>query len=163
MSILLLALALFLSLLLIPLGLPGTWLMVICGLIYSYAVPHTGIGAVAIIGCVVIAFVAELLDIAMSGRYTRKYGGSRRGVWGAIIGGMIGAIVGVPVPVIGSVIGAFIGSFAGALVGEYSRGATHDVAARAASGAAIGRAMAMGLKAGAGCVIAAWLMAAAVF
>ena len=59
-------------------------------------------------------------------------------------------------------IGALAGSFAGALIGEYSRGATHHEAARAAKGAAIGRIAAMGIKAAAGCVIAVWLLAAAI-
>ena len=163
MPVLVLAVALFLALLSIPVGLPGTWLMICAGLLFRYIVPRPGIGVVAIVGCLVVALVAELLDVAVAGRYTRKYGGSTRGAWGAILGGIVGAIVGVPVPVVGSVIGAFAGSFLGALVAEYSRGAEHDVAARAASGAAIGRAVAMGLKAAAGCVIAAWLLAAAIF
>jgi uncharacterized protein YqgC (DUF456 family) len=162
MSIALLGVALFASLLLIPLGLPGTWLMVLAGVVYSYAVPHAGIGGYVIIGCVLVALLAELLDLSATGRYTRKYGGSARGAWGAIVGGLVGAVIGVPVPVIGSVIGAFAGSFAGALLAEYSRGAGHGEATRAATGAAIGRAVAMGLKAGAGCVIAAWLIAAAI-
>ena len=163
MPVIALTVGLFLALLSIPVGLPGTWLMIGAGLLYSYLVPISGIGAVVIAGCAVIALVAELLDVAVAGRYTRKYGGSTRGAWGAILGGIVGAIVGVPVPVVGSVIGAFAGSFLGALVAEYSRGAEHDVAARAASGAAIGRAVAMGIKATAGCVIAAWLLAAAIF
>lgn len=161
MPILLLAVALLLSLVLIPIGLPGTWAMVLAGVAYSYFVPDGGIGAVAIVGCVAIALVAELLDFTVSARYTRKYGGSRRGAWGAIVGGVAGAVVGVPVPIIGSVLGAIAGSFAGALVAEYSGGAAHATAARAATGAAIGRAVAMGLKSGAGCVIAAWMLAAA--
>jgi uncharacterized protein YqgC (DUF456 family) len=163
MYIALLAIVLFLCLLLIPLGLPGTWAMILAALGYSYLAPGGGIGGVTIIACVGIALLAEFLDLAVTGRYTRKYGGSTRGAWGAIIGGLVGALVGVPVPVIGSVIGAFVGSFGGALIAEYSRGAAHPVAARAATGAAIGRAAAMGVKAGAGCVIATWLVAAAIF
>jgi hypothetical protein len=162
MPILLLSAALLLSLVLIPLGLPGTWLMIVAGVAYSYLIPASGIGAVAILGCVAIAFAAELLEFTVLARYTRKYGGSRRGAWGAIAGGLVGAMVGLPVPVIGSVLGAIAGSFAGALVAEYTRGVGHGEAARSATGAAIGRAVAVGLKAGAGCVIGAWLLGAAV-
>jgi uncharacterized protein YqgC (DUF456 family) len=162
MSIVLLGAALFVSLLLIPIGLPGTWLMVLAGVVYSYAAPRAAISGYVIIGCVLIALLAELLDLSATGRYTKKYGGSARGAWGAILGGLVGAVVGVPVPIIGSVIGAFVGSFAGAFLGEYSGGAGHGQATRAATGAAIGRAVAMGLKAGAGCVIATWLMVAAI-
>jgi len=162
MPILLLSAALLLSLVLIPLGLPGTWLMIVAGVAYGYLIPASGIGAVAILGCVAIAFAAELLEFTVLARYTRKYGGSRRGAWGAIAGGLVGAMIGLPVPVIGSVLGAIAGSFAGALVAEYTRGAGHGEAARSATGAAIGRAVAVGLKAGAGCVIGAWLLGAAV-
>ena len=162
MPILLLSAALLLSLVLIPLGLPGTWLMIVAGVAYSYLIPASGIGAVAILGCVAIAFAAELLEFTVLARYTRKYGGSRRGAWGAIAGGLVGAMIGLPVPVIGSVLGAIAGSFAGALVAEYTRGVGHGEAARSATGAAIGRAVAVGLKAGAGCVIGAWLLGAAV-
>ena len=157
-----LAVALFLSLLTIPAGLPGTWLMIGAGLLYSYLVPSSGIGTFTILGCLALAMIAEVLDIAVAGRYTRKYGGSARGAWGAILGGFVGMGLGLPVPVVGSVLGAFAGSFIGALVAEYSRGARHDEAARAATGATIGRAIAMGLKAATGCVIAAWLMASVI-
>jgi uncharacterized protein YqgC (DUF456 family) len=159
---LLLALVLFVALLLIPLGLPGTWLMVLAGIAYTYLVPGTSIGVVTIVGVLIIAVIAELLEFTVAAKYTRMYGGSKRGAWGAIIGGLVGAITGVPIPIIGSVLGAIAGSFVGALVGEYSGGAGEGEATRAATGAAIGRAVAMGLKAGAGCVIAVWLLASAI-
>ena len=63
--------------------------------------------------------------------------------------------------IIGSVIGALAGSFVGALLGEYSTGTSRDGATRAATGATIGRAIAMALKVAAGCIVAAWLVAAA--
>jgi hypothetical protein len=136
--------------------------MIVAGLAYSLLVPGTHIGAVAIIGCVIIALAAEFADMWVSAHYTVKYGGSRCGAWGAILGGLIGAIVGVPIPVIGSVIGAAVGSFAGAFIGEVNGGADHPGATRAATGAVIGRGVAMALKACAGCVIAVWVVAAAV-
>jgi hypothetical protein len=163
MYIALLAAVLFLGLLVIPLGLPGTWLMILGAIVYSYLVPGASLGVVTIVGCLVVALIAELLEFSVAGRYTRKYGGSTRGAWGAILGGLVGALVGVPVPIIGSVIGAFAGSFAGAMIGEYTGGAAHGDAARAATGAVVGRAVAVGLKAGAGCVIAAWVLAASIF
>ena len=157
----LLILILLLSLLLIPIGLPGTWLMIVAGAAYSWLVPGTQLGGVAIIGCVIIALAAEFADMSVSARYTIKYGGSRRGAWGAVLGGLVGAVVGVPVPVIGPMIGAIFGSFLGALAGELSGGAAHTTATRAATGAVIGRAVAMALKSCAGLVIAIWLLAAA--
>ncbi len=162
MTFLLLAIILGCALLAIPFGLPGTWLMVLA----AFAADRFGdvpIGAVTLVGVALLALVAEVLDLALSARYTRKYGGSSRGVWGAILGGFVGAIVGVPLPIIGSVLGALGGSFAGALAFEVWGGASHDAATRAATGAAIGRALAIASKAAAGCAIVAWVLGAALF
>lgn len=162
MEILILAAILILSLFIIPLGLPGTWVMLAAGVGYSILVPNS-IGMFALIGTTIVAVVAEIFEFTLAGKYARKYGGSRRAGWGAIIGGTIGAIVGVPVPLIGPIIGAFAGSFLGALVAEFSRGTDVDSATRVAWGALVGRAVAAALKVAAGCVIAAWLLWVAIF
>ena len=60
----------------------------------------------------------EALEWILAGRFARKYGGSKRAGWGAIIGGIVGAFVGVPIPIVGSVIGAFAGAFVGVAVGS---------------------------------------------
>lgn len=163
MEILVFAAILLLCLFLIPLGLPGIWLMIGAALAYNYLLSGDPIGWVAIGGSVVLATIAEVLEFTLSARYTRKYGGSRRAAWGAIIGGIVGAFVGVPVPIIGSVIGAFVGSFAGALAAEYThRDATAGTATKVATGALIGRVVAAAMKTTLGVMIAVWLVAAAV-
>src|SRR5262245_5848031 len=138
MEVLLLAAALFAALLMIPFGLPGTWVMLAAGLIYQITVPGT-IGTLALVGSTVLAVVAEVLEFTLSARYVRQYGGSRRASWGAILGGIIGAVLGVPVPVVGSVLGAFVGSFVGALALELTRGSSGETATRVAWGALLGR------------------------
>ena len=162
MATVLLGAILLLSLLIIPLGLPGTWVMLAAGVGYSLLVPQS-IGMVALVGTTIIAIVAEVFEFTLSGKYALKYGGSRRASWGAIIGGTIGAFVGVPVPLIGPIIGAFAGSFLGALVAEVSRGTGVTGSTRVATGALIGRAVAAAMKVAAGLVIAVWLMWVAVF
>lgn len=161
MEALILAVILVVSLFIIPLGLPGTWVMLAAGVGYSLLLPGT-IGLVAIVGTTAIAVVAEVLEFTLAGKYARKYGGSRRAGWGAIIGGTVGAIVGVPVPLIGPIIGAFAGAFAGALVAEFSRGSGVQASTRVATGALIGRAVAAAMKIAAGLVIAVWLLWSAV-
>ena len=116
MPLIVLALVIIVSEVLIVLGLPGLWIMVATAVTYNLIVPGDPIGWFTLVAVGVLALVAELLEFTMAGKYARKYGGSRRAGWGAIIGGMIGAFVGVPVPIIGPVIGAFVGSFLGALV-----------------------------------------------
>jgi uncharacterized protein YqgC (DUF456 family) len=162
MEVLLLAVIMFVSLLMIPLGLPGTWVMIAAGVGYSLLVPNS-IGIFALVGVTVLAVVAEVFEFTLAGSYARKYGGSRRASWGAIIGGIVGAIVGVPVPVVGPIIGGFAGAFIGALVFEYSRGSGAHASTRVAWGALIGRVVAAALKVAIGFVIAAWLVGAAIF
>jgi uncharacterized protein YqgC (DUF456 family) len=161
MDIVLLALALVVGLLLIPLGLPGLWVMVGAALVFSYVAPAgSRLGLTTILGIALLALIAEVIEFVLGGRYARKYGGSRRAGWGAIIGGVVGALIGVPVPIIGSMIGAFLGSFAGALVAELTRGTAVGPATRVAKGALIGRAVAVAVKAAIGLVLIVWVISA---
>ncbi len=162
MAALVLGLIMLVSLFIIPLGLPGTWVMIAAGVGYSILLPGT-ISAITLIGTTAIAIVAEVFEFTLAGKYARKYGGSRRASWGAIIGGTVGAFVGVPVPLVGPIIGAFAGAFIGALLAEYSRGSGVQASTRVATGALVGRAVAAALKVAAGFAIAVWLVWTAVF
>jgi len=161
--IVLFALLVLLSLLAIPFGVPGIWIMIAgaLGMVWLSPVGHAGWIVISV--CVGIALVSEILDFVVASRYTKKFGGSNRAAWGAIIGGIVGAIMGVPVPIVGPIVGAVAGSFLGALALELSTGAPVEGATRAATGAAIGRTLATGLKVGAGLVIAVILLVAVVF
>lgn len=156
MEILILIACLVLGLVLIPFGLPGTWIMAAAALGYSLLVP----GSISVFTTVVVALMAlvgELIEFTLTGKYTRKYGGSRRASWGAIIGGMVGAIMGVPVPVVGSVIGAFAGAFVGAFIAQLTQSSIGD-ATRVATGALIGRAVAAATKVAIGLAMAAIIL-----
>jgi len=158
MTLLVLAAALVMALFIIPIGLPGTWAMVIAAWAYNFLVDGDPVGTWTILGTAGLALIAEGLELSLAASFTRKYGGSRRAGWGAVIGGMIGAIVGIPVPLIGSVIGAFVGAFAGAWLAERSRGDAGGNATRVATGALIGRAAASALKVAIGMVMIVWIM-----
>jgi len=160
MAVILLVAICLVSLFIIPLGLPGTWVMLAAGVGYSILVPNS-IGWITLVGVTVIAIIAEIFEFTLAGQYARKYGGSRRSSWGAIIGGTVGAIIGVPVPIIGSIVGAFVGAFVGALLFEYSAGSGAHVSTRVAWGALVGRAVASAMKVGAGIAITVWLVFAA--
>jgi len=161
MQLFFLSLALIVSLILIVLGLPGLWIMAASAVTYNLIVPGDPIGWVTLVIVGVLALVAELLDISLTGRYARRYGGSRRAGWGAIIGSIVGAMVGFPVPIIGPVIGAFIGSFVGALIAEFTGGSSAGDATRVAKGALIGRVVSTVLKIGIGFTIGIWIFIAA--
>ena len=161
MALIVLAVVLFGALLLIPLGLPGIWLIVGAVALYNPITGTAAVGTSTIVGILILATIAEVIEFTLAARYTKQYGGSRRAGWGAILGGIAGAIIGVPIPVIGSVIGAFVGSFVGALLAEWSRGTKTGTATRVATGALLGRVMATAAKVAIGMVMAIWTLASA--
>ena len=150
----LMALCFLVGLALVALGLPGLWVMVLAVLAYGWLTDFQSIGLATIVAVVGLAVVGEVIEAWLGFGLARRYGGSKRAGWGALLGGLVGAIVGVPVPIIGSVIGAFIGSFAGAVIFEYTKTAAAGVAVRAGWGALLGRAAATAAKTAVGVIIA---------
>jgi uncharacterized protein YqgC (DUF456 family) len=148
LAVLLLIFTCVIGLILVPLGLPGLWVMVAGVIGYGALTDFHTVGLITIVLVIAIAFFGEIVDNWIGYRYTRRYGGSRRAAWGALIGGLVGAVVGIPIPVIGSVIGSFVGSFVGAAAFELTRTPDAGNAARVGWGALIGRAIATGAKTG---------------
>lgn len=138
------------SLFLIPLGLPGIWIMI--GILALGAI-YNEVGLLVLAGALAVALIAELLEFVLVKRLSDKYGGSRKAFWGAIIGGLIGVVIGIPVPVIGSVIAGFIGSFVGAAAATVLEGRDLAAAGRVGWGVLIGRALAAAVKTAAGIMI----------
>ena len=130
------------GLLLIPLGLPGLWVIVGGFLLFGWATEFRTAGLWSIVIIVALAFVGEIVENWLGFKFAKRYGGSSRSGWGALLGGLVGAGMGVPVPIIGSVIGAFIGSFVGAAIFEYTYSRETRVAVGAGWGAVLGRAAA---------------------
>jgi uncharacterized protein YqgC (DUF456 family) len=151
----LLVLAQVAGLLLIPFGLPGTWVQVGAVAAYAFATDFQTVGWGTFVLLLALAAAGEAMEFALGGRYARKYGGSRRAAWGAILGGLIGAFVGVPIFLIGSVIGAFVGAFAGAAAMELTRKSELRGALRVGWGAFVGRMVATAAKSAIGVAIAA--------
>jgi len=152
-------------LILIPLGLPGVWIMLgLAGLIewldflylpeddrqtFSWWVLGVGLG---------LATAGEILEFLAGVIGTKSGGGTKRGMWGALIGGILGAFVLTPflwfIPVVGSLVGALLGTFIGAVVGELSaEGATIGGTLKPATGATIARILATIAKVGVAVVI----------
>lgn len=136
------------GLVLIPFGLPGLWVIVLAIIGYGWLTDFQAMSAWFLIVVIVLALAGELIEAWIGFRFARKYGGSRRAGWGALVGGLVGAVVGVPLPVVGSVIGGFVGAFLGAALFEFTRARHAEGAARAGVGAVLGRAAAVGIKMG---------------
>ncbi len=148
------------GLVLVALGQPGLWLIVlaVCGYALLPGVPSFGWGTIAVV--MALALVGELIELWLGYRLTRRYGGSKRAGWGALLGGLVGAFVGFPVPIVGSVIGSLIGSFVGAAVFEATRAPAG--ALRVGWGALLGRIAATSAKMGLGIAMAAVAISSAV-
>ena len=153
-AVLILVVAGLIGLVLIPLGLPGLWVMVGGLLAYGWLTDFRSIGVATIAIVLGIAFLGEIIESWLGFRFAKRYGGSSRSGWGALVGGLVGAVVGVPVAIIGSVIGAFIGSFIGAALFEYTYSRRAGIAVGAGWGAVVGRAAAAAAKIALGVVIA---------
>ncbi|HEX2219526.1 MAG TPA: DUF456 domain-containing protein [Gemmatimonadales bacterium] len=152
-SVLLVLLTGLVGLALIPLGLPGLWVIVLGILGFGWLTDFRTLGVGLVTLILVLALLGEAIEAYVGFRFAQRYGGSSRAGWGALAGGLVGAIVGVPVPVIGSVIGGFFGAFIGAALFEYSRARHSPGAVRAGWGAVLGRALAAGVKMGIGVVL----------
>jgi len=153
-AILLLAIVELAGLVMVPLGLPGLWVMILGLLGYGWFTGFQSVGMWTVALVLALALLGEFFETWLGFRLARKYGASRRAAWGALIGGLVGAVVGVPLPIIGSVIGAFVGSFAGAAVFEYTVSANSGTAVAAGWGAVLGRAAAAAVKIALGIAIA---------
>ena len=151
---LLLGVSSILGLVLLPLGLPGLWVMVAGVVGYGWLTDFRSVGVATIVAVVGLAFLGEIIEAWLGFRFARTFGVSRRSAWGALVGGIVGAVMGVPVPIAGSVIGAFVGSFAGAALFEYSLSRAPATAVQAGWGAVVGRATAAAAKIALGVVIA---------
>jgi uncharacterized protein YqgC (DUF456 family) len=138
---------------LIPLSLPGLWVMALGVIVFGWLTAFHSVGVATIASVVGLALLGEIVDTWLGFRYARRYGGSRQAGWGALAGGLVGAAIGVPVPIVGSVLGAFLGSFGGAALVEYRYSRQPNVALSVGWGAVVGRAAAAAAKIALGVVI----------
>lgn len=141
-------LAILAGLVMIPLGLPGLWVVVAALLAgaalleaIGWTLPLVGLGAAA------VAEGVELLTVRAMGK---RYGGSPRAFWGAILGGMAGLFVGLPVPLIGPLVTGFLGTFAGAWLVTFLETKDLRASGRVGWGVVLARTIAVGLKVGVG-------------
>jgi uncharacterized protein len=153
-------LAMLASLLLIPLGLPGLWLMVVIvmGLVL-FGQLSWSFGLAAAVG----ALAAEVAEFFILKRVGEAYGGSRRAFWGAVLGGMVGLFVGFPIPIVGPVVTAFVGTFVGAGLVTFLETGSFEHSGRVGWGVVLARTGAVALKVAAGFVLIAAVALALIF
>lgn len=96
--------------------LPGTWLMVVAALLYSFVRDFQASSDWKIIlWLIVLALIGEAIEFVTGTLGPKREKVPTGAIVCSIIGGIIGAIVGVPVFLIGAVLGLLLGTFLGAL------------------------------------------------
>lgn len=137
-----------LCVLLVVVGLPGTWILIGAAVLvdcldWLWLAPEAPLTfhPVTILVAIAIGLVGEALEFALSAFGAKRFGASRRGMIGSVVGGVLGALVGTGfLPVIGTLIGAAVGTALGAIAGETWNGEKSlRESARPALGAVIGR------------------------
>lgn len=140
------------ALLLVPVGLPGLWVMVAVLVGLSAAGEFPWLLCLALAG---VAGLAELAEFLVVKRFGARYGGSSRAFWGAILGGMVGLFAGLPIPVVGPVLTGLLGTFAGAAFVTAVETRSARRASRVGWGVLLARVVAAGVKVGAGVALLA--------
>lgn len=138
------------SLLLVPLGLPGIWIMVLVLL------GMTLVGEVAWITWGVLAalaLMAEIIEWATVAWMGKRYGGSSRAFWGALAGGFLGVVIGMPIPIVGPLLAGIVGTFLGAAALTLHETRSLETASRVGWGTALARILVVGVKTAVGLVI----------
>ena len=130
-------------LVLIPLGLPGLWLIVAITMGLALFGSLSWTFALVVVG---VALITEVGEFAVLKKFGDAYGGSRKAFWGAVLGGMVGLFVGVPVPIIGPMITAFLGTFIGAGLVTYVETLSLKTSAKVGCGMLFARTAAVALK-----------------
>lgn len=108
-------------------GVPVSWI----GLLMLHLAPSVPVNYWFLGITLVVAVIIYALQLIIPAMGTKKYGGSKAGMWGATIGLILGLIAPIP-------FGIIIGPFIGAFIGEILNKADSKSAVRAAFGSFIG-------------------------
>ena len=109
-------------------GPPISWV----GLMLLYLTKAVPVSYTVLGITLVIAIVVGILDYIIPAKGTKRFGGSKYGIWGTNIGLVVGILAPIP-------LGFIIGPFVGAFVGEFINDSTDSKKAfKAATGSFIG-------------------------
>lgn len=138
-ALLVLILCCLAGIVLVPLGMPGTFVIFAGAVFYNLIHGAMVVSAAVMAVLLALAVAGEILEYVLGVSMATKRGASRRAAFGGIVGGIIGAFAGVPVFLIGPVIGLFAGVFIGAFVVELAVKKDAAASFRSAMGAFYGR------------------------
>jgi uncharacterized protein YqgC (DUF456 family) len=133
-------LVLFLGMLSILFGLPGTIIILLAGFVYSLLTGFDRIGLKILFLLAGISLTAELLEFYLGVRGAAKFGASKSSIAASLVGAFTGALLMTPFLLgLGTLLGAFLGGFFGTFIVEIIRRRDLKPAMRASYGAVAGR------------------------
>ena len=109
-------------------GPPISWV----GLLLLYLTKAVPVSYTVLGITLVIAIVVGILDYIIPAKGTKRFGGSKYGIWGTNIGLVVGILAPIP---LGFIIGPFVGAFVGELINDST---DSKKAFKAATGSFIG-------------------------
>jgi len=139
-------LTMMLGVILVPLGIPGEFLVVLATGVFILIAGSDVVGWWVLVVLLLLGIIAELIEF-LAGMVGAKSKGSLWSGVGAIAGGLAGSIIGAPFGlIVGSLAGAFIGTFAGAYLVELHISKHSLQAANVAGAALFARLVGSGVK-----------------
>jgi hypothetical protein len=117
---------------------PGPPLSFIAVLLLHFSGPYNKLSAMVLLLLLVITIIITALDYVIPVWGTKKFGGTKYGVWGSTLGLIVGLFLGP--------LGIVFGPFFGALIGELIASKNSTVALRSAWGSLVGFILSTGLK-----------------
>jgi uncharacterized protein YqgC (DUF456 family) len=139
------------GILMVPLSLPGTWLIAGLALFYSFFFSFDGGSTSAfwvlgwLFGLALFGEIIELLVGTFGGKAVKVSNGA---ILASFIGSVAGLVLGAPIFLVGSLVGLFIGAFLGAFLYEWWVEKSVKSALRTAAAVLASRIVATFLKTG---------------
>lgn len=147
MNTLLIFLFILISILIVWINLPGTFLFALFILCIDYIHAFEMVGKKTIIIIFIICLLLEMIEFFISSLTLKKYGGNNSTIIASIIGSIIGSIFGSMIfPIIGSLLGFILGGFGGSYYFEIKRGTANDQAIKIAKSTTLSYILSKALK-----------------
>lgn len=109
-------------------GPPISWV----GLLLLYLTKAVPMSYTVLVITLVVAIVVGILDYIIPAKGTKRFGGSKYGIWGTNIGLVVGILAPIP---FGFIIGPFVGAFVGEMINDSN---DSQKAFKAATGSFVG-------------------------
>ncbi len=146
----------FLGLLLLLhlLGLPANWLILAALGLWRWTHPEMAADWAFFSLIFTLCVLGEVIEFLVQLWGGKRFGGSRRGGWAAVIGAIIGGVLGAPLFFgLGALPGSIFGAFAGSFLVELGQGYSFAAAYRAAWGAMVNKVFGTVVKIGLGVAV----------